>query len=198
MEGVGDQLLARPVLPLDQNVRIAAGDAGDEVEHLVHLLAFSDDVAELEPSFELPLQLDVLVAQRAQLERPSKASEELVGVFDRFFDEVERACLRRLDRLLHAPVAGDDDDLRFLMGLLEPAQEIDAVDVGQHQVRHHHVRLPALEDLFRLRPDERRSHLEPFVLEDHLQPVDHRRFIVDRENAVPAFSVCCHVHLQRA
>ena len=47
-----------------------AGDARDEVEHLVHLLALSDDVAELEPSFELPLQLDVLVAQRAQLERP--------------------------------------------------------------------------------------------------------------------------------
>ena len=45
---VGDQLLAGAVLALDQDVRVAAGDALDQLEHLVHLLALADDVAEPE------------------------------------------------------------------------------------------------------------------------------------------------------
>src|SRR5439155_10955501 len=53
MNRVGNELLAGSVLPLDQDVRIPAGHAFDQLEHFVHLLALADDVPEPELSLEL-------------------------------------------------------------------------------------------------------------------------------------------------
>ena len=90
VERVGDQLLAGAVLALDQDVGVAAGDALDQLEHLVHLLALADDVAEAELVLDLLLEQQVLAEQVAPLDGPLEHREQRVGV-DRLLDEARSA-----------------------------------------------------------------------------------------------------------
>ena len=183
VDRVGDQLLAGAVLALDQDVGVAAGHALHQLEHLVHLLALADDVAEAELVLDLLLQQQVLAEQVAPLDRALELGEQGVGV-DRLLGELEGARLHRLDRLLHRAVTGDDDDLGVGMRLLEPAQQLEPVDVGQHHVGDDDVGLPGLEDLLAARADHRGPDLVALVLEQDLQPLDDRRLVVDREHPV--------------
>ena len=144
MQRVGDQLLAGAVLALDQDVGVAAGDALDQLEHLVHLLALADDVAEPELPFELLLEQQVLADQIAPLDGALEHREQRVGL-DRLLDEAVRARLHRLDRLRHAAMAGDDDDFGIGMDLLELPQQLEAVRVRQHHVGHDDVGFQVLK-----------------------------------------------------
>jgi hypothetical protein len=186
MQRVGDELLARAILTLNEDVRIAPGDALHELEHLVHLLALADDVAEPELPLELLLEQQVLADEIAPLDRALEHGEQRVGL-DRLLDEAVSAGLHGLDRLRHASVAGDDDDFRVRMNLLELAQELQAVGVRQQHVRDDDVRLPGLEDLLAAGADHRGANLVPLVLEQDLEPLDHRRLVVDRQHAVSLF-----------
>ena len=80
-----------------------------------------------------------------------------------------------------------DDDLGFGVELLELAHQLDAVDVGQHHVGDDRVGPPGLEELFAARADERGPHFVARVLEQDLQPLGHRRLVVDREHAFLTF-----------
>ena len=84
------------------------------------------------------------------------------------------------------PLTADDDDLRRRVDVLEPPQQRDTVEVGQHQVGDDHVGPPLLENLLAARPDERRPDLVAFGFDDHLEPLGHRRLVVDREDAPAA------------
>ena len=76
------------------------------------------------------------------LDRLLELVEQPLGV-DRLLEEVERAGLDRLDRPRDVALAGDDDDLGLRVELLELADQLDAVDVGQHHVGHDRVGPPA-------------------------------------------------------
>ena len=71
--------------------------------------------------------------------------------------------------------------------LLELADQLDAVDVRQHHVGDDGVGPPGPEELLAARADERRPHLVARVLEQDLQPLGHRRLVVDGEDALLAF-----------
>ena len=182
VQRVGDELLAGAVFALNEDVRVAAGHALDQLEHFVHLLALADDVAEAELPLELLLEQLVLADQVAPLDRALEHRQQRVG-FDRLLDEAVRARLHRLDRLGHAAVASDDDDFGRRMDLLELAQQLEPVGVRQHHVGHDDVRLPGPEDLLAASPDHRGPDLVALVLEQDLQPLDHRGLVVNRENA---------------
>src|ERR1051325_1088127 len=94
MNGVGDQLLAGSVLALNQDVRLAGGDAFDELEQLLHLLALADDVLKLIAILQLGLELLVLVDERLLLDRFLEFVEQTLRI-DRLLKEVERAGLHR-------------------------------------------------------------------------------------------------------
>ena len=183
MDGVGDELLAGAVLPLDEDVGVAPRHALHQLEHLVHLLALADDVPEAELPFELLLEQQVLADQVAALDRALEHRQQRVGL-DRLLDEAVRPRLHRLDRLDHAAVAGDDDDLGVGVDLLELPQQLEAVGVRQHHVGHDDVGLPGLEDLLAARADHRGPDFVALVLEQDLEPLDHRRLVVDREHPV--------------
>ena len=189
VDRVGDQLLAGAVLALDQDVGLARRDALDQLEQLLHLLALADDVRELVAILELLLELLVLALQVGALDRLLEQREDALGV-DRLLEEEERAGLDRLDRARDVALAADDDDLGLRVDVLEPAHQLDAVDVGQHHVGEHRVGPPRLEQLLAARADERRPHLVAGLLEHHLQPLGHRRLVVDGEDLLPAF--CAH------
>ena len=186
MDGVGDQLLAGAVLALDEDVRFARRHALDQLEELLHLLALADDVLELVAILQLLLELLVLVDQRLLLDRLLELVEQPLGV-DRLLEEVERAGLDRLDRARDVALAGDDDDLGFGVELLELADQLDAVHVGQHHVGDDRVGPPGPEQLFAARADEGRLHLVARMLEQDLQPLGHRRLVVDGEDALLSF-----------
>jgi hypothetical protein len=85
---------------------------------------------------------------------------------------------------------GDDDHLGVGMRVLELAQELEAVGIRQHHVGDDDIRLPGPENLFAAGPDHRGPDLVTLVLEQDLQPLDHRRFVVYRQNA--ALFLCRH------
>src|SRR5262245_1523953 len=190
VDRVGDQLLAGAVLPLNQDIGVAAGYAFHQLEHLVHLLALADDVAEAELPFHLHLEEGVLVDEIPALDGPLEHGQQRIGL-DRLLDEAVRAPLHRLDGLRHAAVAGDDDDFRVGVRLLELPQQLQPVDVGQHHVRDDNVGLPGLEDLLAPRTDHRSADLIPLMLEQNLQPLDHGRLVIDGEDPVFLFR-CRH------
>ena len=97
MNGVGDQLLARAVLALDQNVRFAGGDALDQLEQLLHLLALADHVLKLVAVLQLRFQLLVFIHQRLLLDGLFQLVEQPLRI-DRLLEKVEGAGFDRLDR----------------------------------------------------------------------------------------------------
>ena len=146
VDGVRDQLLARPVLALDEDVRLAGRHALDQLEQVLHLLAAADDVGELVAVLELLLELQDLALEVGALDRLLEQGQDALGV-DRLLEEEERAGLDRLDRARDVALAADDDDLGLRVDVLEPAHQLDAVDVGQHHVGEHRVGSPGLEQL---------------------------------------------------
>ena len=73
--------------------------------------------------------------------------------------------------------------------LLELAQQLEPVGVRQHHVGDDDVGLPGLEDLLAARADHRGADLVALVLEQNLQPLDHRRLVVYGEHAALLSSV---------
>ena len=124
----------------------------------------------------------------------SEHRQQRVGL-DRLLDETVGARLHRLDRLRHAAVAGDDDHFGVGVGLLEPAQQLQPVDIGQQHVGDDDVGLPGLEDFLAARADHRGADFIALVLEQDLQPLDHRRLVVDRQDAV-FLLLCRHTTLE--
>jgi hypothetical protein len=183
VERVGDQLLAGAVLALDEDVRLAGRDALDELEQVLHLLALADHVLELVAILQLRLELLVLVDQRFLFDGFLQLVEEPLGI-DRLFEEVERARLHRLDRPRNVSLPGDDDDFGFRVELLELADELNPVDVGEHHVGDDRVGTPGLEQLFAAGADERGADFVAGMFEQDLQPLGHRRLIVYREYAL--------------
>ena len=187
MDGVGDQLLAGAVLALDQDVGVARRHALDQLEEILHLLALADDVGEAVLPADLFLELLVLGLLLRLLDRPANQVHQSV-LADRLFEEEERARLSRLNRAGERALAADDDHLRARVDILEPAQQRDTVEVGQHQIGHHHVGPPLLEDLLAAGADERRADLVALSFDDHLQPLGHGWLVIDGEDAPAAFA----------
>jgi hypothetical protein len=182
---VGNQFLAGAVFSLDQDVGIARRNALDELEEILHLLALADDVRKAVLAADLLLELLVLGALLRAIDGlPDHVHQAVLA--DGLLQEVKRARLPRFHRASDRAVSADDDDLRPGIELFEPAQQCDAVEVGEHQVGDDHVGPPLLEDFFSARTDECGPHLVPVGLDDHLQPLGHRRFIVDRKDAAAA------------
>lgn len=110
------------------------------------------------------------------------------------FEKVERAGLTRLERARDGAHAADHDHFRRRIDRLELPQQRNAVDVGQHQIQQHDVRLPCAEDLRGARANGRSADLVTRaigrLLDDHLQPVGHRRLVVYDQHAAPQ----CRLH----
>ncbi len=143
---VRDELLARAVLPLNQNIRVAARNAFDQLEHFVHLLALADDVAEPELPVELLFEQKIFPDEIAAFDRALEHLQQRVGL-DGLLHETVRPGFHRLNRLDDTPMSGDDDDLGIGVNLFEFAEQLEAVGVGQQHIGDDNIRLPRLEDL---------------------------------------------------
>src|SRR4051812_28408359 len=77
---IGNQFFAGAVFTLDQDVRFAGRNTLDQLEQLLHLLAFADDVLEFVAVLQLLLELFVFVNQRFLLDRFFQLVEQALGV----------------------------------------------------------------------------------------------------------------------
>src|SRR5258708_7481968 len=198
MDGVGDELFPGPVLALDEDVRVAAGHALYQLEHFVHLLALADDVPEAELPFDLLLQQEVLTDEVAPLDRALQHREQRVWL-DGLLDDASRAPLHGFHGLWHAAIARDAANLDVAMDLLELAHQLQPVDIGQQHVGDDNVGLPGLEDFFAARADHRGPDFIALMLEQDLQPLDHRRLVVYGQDTIipPPARPTSHEYIQK-
>jgi hypothetical protein len=182
VDRVGDQLLAGAVLALDEAVGVARRDAPHHLEQIVDPAAAADDARDLRGPRELLAQLLVLGLQVAAFDGLVEHGNERVRL-DRLLDEAVGARPDRLDGVRDAAVPGEHDHLRPFMELTEAPQELDPVHVRQQQVGDDNVGAPGLEHFFAARAGRSRTHLVPLLLEQGLQPLQHRKFVVYREYA---------------
>ena len=89
MDGLGDQLLARAGVALDQHAGVGRGDPLEPVDHVVHLRAVADDALEAELFVQPAVQLGVgppqpqtgrgLVGHRPQLAQIERLEQVVEG-----------------------------------------------------------------------------------------------------------------------
>ena len=146
VDRLGDQLLARARLALDQHAGVGRRDPLEPLDHVAHLRAVADDALEAELLVEPALQLDVGPPQPGALGGLLGDRAKLLDV-QRLEQVVERPLLHRLDRRGDRPVAGHEDHLAVGLGLLGPGEDPEAVDVVHHQVGNNHVEGPVFDQL---------------------------------------------------
>jgi len=102
---------------------------------------------------------------------------------NRPLEEKESACAPCLDGSGDRSLAADDDHLRLRIELLEPPQQLDAVDVRQGQIRQHDIRSPLFENLGPIGAAPRAAHVVTFWLDDCLEHSRHRALFIDCKDA---------------
>ena len=141
MQGGGDQLFARPVLALDEDVHVGRRRRADHVEQRAHLRIARDDPAELRHRIGRPTPRAAAggapATSAAAPRRPA-------------FRHARRASGQRVHRHAHGRVAADDHDLRRLFTGAQARDQRDAVGVRKHELdstrsgRHTRVRTSAV------------------------------------------------------
>src|SRR5256885_6101028 len=124
VDRAGDELLAGAALALDEHRRGAAGDLLEERHHPAERGARADDRALLEQVVEPLLERAVLLDQVSALEGLADQAQEL-GALERLGEEVVRALLHRLDRLLDRAEGGQEDHGHFGRDRLDRAGQPD-------------------------------------------------------------------------
>ncbi len=135
---LGDQLLARPGLALDQDRRADRPDLLDQVEQLADLRALRNHGVKVIVAAHLLAQLLELVDQLAALEDPLDQEAEMVGVVG-LGDEIVGARLHGPQRLGRVAERGQNDHSHRQPLGAHLGQQVEPAQVGHPQVGDHQV-----------------------------------------------------------
>ena len=133
VDGARGELLARAGLAGDEDRARRGGDGLEQLDEIAHHAAAADEPVDTVALLELRSQVRVLGSQPALLERGVEHVQQRVEL-ERLGDEVGRALLDRVDRVLHRAEAGDDDRDDFRIALERGLEHGAAVDAGQPEV----------------------------------------------------------------
>jgi hypothetical protein len=178
VDGAGHELLAHPALAGDEHGRARGRGAPHRLPDLLEGAAAAHHavaVVEDEP------QPPVLLGEALLAERVPRGDQDALAV-GRLLDEVEGAQLHRLHRRLHRAVAGEDNDGRRAVLLLQLLQDLEPVHLGHLDVEEHEVRRLLLGELEPHRPVRGEEDLVALVLEDHLEGRADGVLVVDDED----------------
>jgi hypothetical protein len=182
MDGAGGQLLAGARLPRHQHGAARLRDRLDQVEDRQHRLAAAEDVRELVPFAERPLEQDVLALQLAAFERAMDHDLQLVDV-EGLVDVVVGAHAQRFDRRLGRGERGDHDPGQVGVHPLRRAQHVEAGHVGHVDVGDQQVDRPPFQLVEGLAAVLGHHHLVAFATEHDRQQFPHRALVVDDQDA---------------
>ena len=145
MNRVGDHFLAGSTLACDQNCGGTWCHLFDHAHDISHLGAGIDDPA-CSALVQLLPQLAVFTRKVLFLSRFLDSAEKL-GFPYRLRDEVIGALFDRLDGDLDRAMAGDHDDLDFLLYVLRALQQFHTVHDRKAQIRHNDVDVLFIDDV---------------------------------------------------
>jgi len=135
--------LAGTVFTKNEDGCFGIGDAFDEIEHLLHLVVASDDLAETEALVELCPERFVFLYDASLAERPFDGEGEFV--LDQGLGEiVESSEANGFDGVFDGPVACQEDDGRLGGVFRGPLEEIESVVIGEMDVANDDIELPFL------------------------------------------------------
>ena len=127
------ELLAGAGFAGDQHRARRGRDDLEQLKQVAHHPAAADEAVDAVALFELRSQVGVLRLETALLERRVQNVQQRVEL-ERLGDEVGRALLDGLDRILHRPEAGDDDGDDLGVARERGVEHLPAVDARQAQV----------------------------------------------------------------
>ena len=122
-----------PVSPVMSTVLDVAGDDLEQMKQVAHDRAAADQPVDPIALLELRPQVGVLRLQPPLLHRGAEHVQQRVEL-KRLGDEVGRALLDRVDRILHRAVAGDDDGDDVGVALERGVEDLTAVDAREPQI----------------------------------------------------------------
>jgi len=129
-----DNLFAGPCLAGDEDGAARRCDGLEQLEEARHRAALAHHAFEAIPLFELRAQIRVLGPQPSLLDRRIEHVQQFVDL-KRLVDEVPRAALDGLHRVLHRAVAGHHDRNDVGIAADGGVDNRGSVDAGQAQVR---------------------------------------------------------------
>ena len=133
-----NKFLARAGLAGNQHAGIGRGQSFKPFDDDLHFLTGVDNAFEAEAFIQALLQIHVFQLQPHRVGRLGRHGSQPIGR-QRFFQEVERPLLHRLDGLRHRTVSRHDNDFAVGQRLLGTPQNLLAVDFVHHQIRDHDV-----------------------------------------------------------
>ena len=138
MNGLGNKFLAGSALPLQQHRGTAGRDLGHQVENLQHGLALAHDVFKVVALLQSALELNVLFFRAMPRDRSPHIRQQLF-VVPWLLNEIRRAGLHRLYRILHRAVSGDHNDRQPRILQMNLCQQVHAIAIGQRQIEQHQI-----------------------------------------------------------
>jgi hypothetical protein len=181
VDGASDELFAGAALAEDEHVGSGAGDALDEVEDVVHLLAAAEDSLVAVARVERLAQLAVLLHERAAFERLVDDDLDLVEL-EGLGEIVVGADLHRFDGGVGRGVGGHHDDGRVGVQLDRAFEHDHAVGAGHSKVGDDEVVLFFDEPLHAGRAVGGGVDGVAFFEEEDLEQLSHAQFVVDHED----------------
>ena len=181
VDGLGNDLLARAALALNQNRRPAGRDLRHEVEDAQHALALAHDVREVVALLEGALELKVFFLGAVAGDGRANVGKQFL-VVPGLLDEVFRAGADGLDHVVHGAVGRDHDDGQIGLALLELRQQLDAALAGQRQIEEHEIEALAIEELQSLLAVAGSFDDIVFKTEQHLQRLANAGLVVDHQD----------------
>src|ERR1700746_3136033 len=134
MNGFGNQFLAGAAFAADEHGRAGGPDLRHQIKQGQHLVAFSDNVGEIEALLEGALQLNVFIAQTASLNGLGNLREKLI-VRPGLGDVVHRAAFEGSGGHLNGAVGGDQHNRQVRIVAVDVLQKLNTVAVRQTHVQ---------------------------------------------------------------
>ena len=182
MQRLGDEFLARPALPDDQNRKRRGGDLFDLPVHGADRLGGAPKPAERPPLAKLGAKPPVLVDQLPRARELLEEDLQLRG-FDGFLEEILGAELDRFNRGLDGPLPRKNDD-RNRVPLFQAPDELQAVDSGHDEVGDDSARGLALDADESLVSGRRGFRFVSPGLQEPSQPLSGPGFVIHNEDAI--------------
>ena len=182
MDGAGDELLARPGLPCDQDGALGGGDPFHQRVDFLHGWAVANQALEVVSLPELRLQIPVLLRKVPAVQGVLDAEVHDLGSRG-LLQVVVGAQAAGFHRALQAAVGGEHDDDLIGPKLLELLQGLQAVHSGHPDVQQDDVEvlLLAYAQGFRSAGGDRHGVVLDFQAD--LEALEEVRLIVDDEDA---------------
>src|SRR6516225_719699 len=182
VDRLGNQLLARPALSVDEDGRAALRHLVDQAVDLLHRARLADDPLEPVPLLESAPKVLPLGRELARPERLADQCADLL-VLERLRQVVERAELHCGHRVLDGTERGDHQHRGVRLALMEPAKDVETVGVGEHDVEQDRIERGARFDL---PPAGRRvlrdDDFVSFLPEQRPEDVGDDRLVVDDQD----------------